>query len=138
MQTRIGIGVIVVNDQHQVLLGKRISQHGYNTWAFPGGHLEYLESPFECAMRETLEEAGIHIDALQQGPWTNDVFDDGKHYLTLFILAKHLSGTPALREPDKCEEWRWFEWEQLPQPLFKTIETMRATWPHFNPASIIL
>jgi 8-oxo-dGTP diphosphatase len=27
-------------------------------------------------------------------------------------------------EPEKCEGWEWFEWDQLPRPLFLPIENL--------------
>jgi 8-oxo-dGTP diphosphatase len=38
----IGVAVIVMKDD-RVLLGKRKNSHGADTWAFPGGHLEFNE-----------------------------------------------------------------------------------------------
>ena len=55
---KVGVAVIVVKD-NQVLMGKRIGSHGENTWAFPGGHLEFGETPEECATRELFEETGL-------------------------------------------------------------------------------
>ena len=34
-------------------------------YAFPGGHLEYMESFEQCARRETLEECGIEIERIR-------------------------------------------------------------------------
>jgi 8-oxo-dGTP diphosphatase len=45
-----------------VLLGKRKGSHGEGEYAFPGGHLEYMESFEQCAHRETLEECGVEIE----------------------------------------------------------------------------
>lgn len=122
MTIKVGVGVIVINNNNQVLLGRRTGNHGHGTWAFPGGHLEYAESPFDCAMRETKEETGLIITNLKQGPWVNTVFEDS-HYVTLFVSASHTHGTPVALEPDKCESWYWFEWSNLPRPLFKTVES---------------
>jgi 8-oxo-dGTP diphosphatase len=30
-------------------------------------------------------------------------------------------GEPELTEPDKCEGWEWFDWDNLPSPIFSTI-----------------
>ena len=40
---KVGIGVMVFKDG-KVLMGKRKSSHGEGEWAWPGGHLEYMES----------------------------------------------------------------------------------------------
>lgn len=52
---KVGIAVIVKRD-NKVLLGKRIGSHGANTWAFPGGHLEFSEEFEDTATREVDEE----------------------------------------------------------------------------------
>jgi 8-oxo-dGTP diphosphatase len=117
----IGVGVIVWRQQ-KVLLGKRIDAHGEACWQFPGGHLELGESVLQCAAREVLEETGLMVDDLQAAGFTNDVFEvAGKHYVTLFVSASCMQGDPQTLEPDKCEGWRWFDYRQLPQPLFLPI-----------------
>ena len=52
--SRVGIGVMIFKDG-KVLLGKRKGSHGEGDWAFPGGHLDYMEGFEECARRETRE-----------------------------------------------------------------------------------
>jgi 8-oxo-dGTP diphosphatase len=118
---RIGIGVIVIKGK-KVLLGKRKGSHGAQTWNFPGGHLDFGETPQECAQREVWEEAGIEIKDLKLGSYTNDIFKkEGKHYITIFVIAQYKSGRVKIKEPEKCEQWRWFTWNNLPQPLFLPI-----------------
>ena len=119
-EARVGIGVIVVKEK-SVLLGKRKGAHGSGEWAFPGGHLEYLETPSICAYRELLEETGLKAHSLSEGPWVNAIIDHDKHYVTLFMIVKKFSGSPAVLEPHKCEGWEWFDWEHLPQPLFSPL-----------------
>jgi 8-oxo-dGTP diphosphatase len=120
----IGVAVIIIKDD-RVLIGKRRASHGAGGWQFPGGHLEYGEAIEACAQREVLEETGITISNLRHGPHTNDIFQaEGKHYVTLFVLADYHSGTVEVREPEKCECWEWHPWSALPQPRFLPIENL--------------
>lgn len=127
METRrpkIGVGVIVVKNG-KVLMQKRRNAHGDGTWSFPGGHLEWGESPEECAFRETREEFGVEIDGARPVAFTNDVFaDEDRHYVTLFVQAKPGSGEPKIMEPDKTAEIGWFAWDGMPRPLFLPIENL--------------
>ena len=123
----VGVGAIVLRDG-LVLLGRRIGSHGAGTWALPGGHLELGESVAECAAREVREEAGLELEAIGPGPYTSDVFaSEGKHYITLFVVAQSSSGHPVVCEPDKCAGWQWFLWSALPQPLFQPLATLHAS-----------
>ncbi len=123
----VGVGAIVMRDG-LVLLGKRMGSHGAGTWALPGGHLEFGESAAACAVREVREETGLEIESITAGPYTSDVFaSEGKHYITLFVVARSDAGDPALCEPEKCSGWQWFRWSELPSPLFQPLATLHAT-----------
>lgn len=124
LKPRVGVGIIVVRNG-QILLGRRKGAHGAGTWAPPGGHLEFGESAEDCAKREALEETGLVLDSVSQGPFTNDIFvGEQKHYVTLFMISNCPIGDPQVLEPDKCEGWEWFDWANLPRPLFKSLETL--------------
>ncbi|MGI9274326.1 MAG: nucleotide triphosphate diphosphatase NUDT15 [Endozoicomonas sp.] len=128
---KIGVGVIVHRDR-RILLGRRKNSHGEGHWAFPGGHLEFGESPEDCARRETMEETGLALSRVKTGPYTSDIFEkEHKHYITLFMLAESASGDPKVMEPDKCLEWEWFDWNHLPSPLFLPIHNLIAD--NFHP-----
>ncbi len=122
---KVGVAVIVIKDK-KVLLGKRKNVPiGKGTWGFPGGHLEENESFEAGAKREVMEEAGMKIKNLRFVGTTNDIFKKEKmHYITLFLTAEHLSGSPKVIEPDKCEKWSWFEWKKLPSPLFLPVKNL--------------
>ena len=106
-------------------MGKRKHAHGAGTWAFPGGHLEFKESIEGCAIREVFEETGIKIKNLRKGPYTNDIFaEEGRHYVTLFVLADYDSGIPVVKEPRKCEKWDWFPWPPDVRPCFLPLENL--------------
>ncbi len=87
--------------------------------------MEFGESPVDCAERELLEETGLVASDLQMGPFTNDIFEkENKHYVTLFVIATYSGGIAEVRESDRCKEWRWFEWDNLPKPLFLPIQNL--------------
>jgi len=119
---RIGVGVII-RKGNKILLGKRKNAHGSGSWCPPGGHLEFMESIEDCARRETDEEVGLKIKNIQKAVYTEDFFrSEDKHYITMLVTTDWESGEPELREPEKCEEWKWFLWEELPEPLFLPLK----------------
>ena len=119
----IGVGVCVVKEG-RVLLGKRKGAHGAGEWSFAGGHLEFGETVEECAARELAEETGLKAVSLELGPWTNDIIDGTKHYITLFVFVTQFEGQLQLLEPHKCEGWEWFSWSALPTPLFLPVQSL--------------
>lgn len=59
----LGIGAVIIFD-NRLLLVKRRFEPDKDLWTIPGGHLELGENSKECAERETLEETGVKIKAL--------------------------------------------------------------------------
>jgi len=118
---KVGLAVILMDYHNQsVLLGKRKNAHGEGTLSFPGGHLEKFEKFHDCIKREMKEETGLNADDYflkDNFPCavTNDFFsDEGKHYITLFFRANaNANYQPKVMEPNKCEEWGWYEWRRL-------------------------
>lgn len=126
---RVGIACVVQRDG-KFLLGQRIGAHGTDSWATPGGHLEFGESVEACALRELLEETGLKALSCKLGPWVENVMEEGqKHYITIFVLIDQFIGEPDLLEPDKCKGWHWFSPENLPEPLFPSITSVIAKDP---------
>lgn len=123
---RVGVGLIVVKEG-KVLLGKRKNAHAAGNWGPPGGHLKHGESIEECALRELREETDLKGISLRLGPWTNDIIDEKTHYISLYIFVDFFEGEPKLKEPHKCEEWKWFDWNDLPSPLFPSMRSLILT-----------
>ncbi len=112
-----------------MLLGERCAPR---VWQFPGGHLRFGESFFECAERETYEETGLRIHCRQQGPTVSSVQrDPPSHYATVFVVAETDSPAARCREPDRCRRWMWYSWDALPQPLFAPTLALLET--RFDP-----
>lgn len=114
---KVGVGVMILKDG-KVLLGKRIYSHGHGEYLFPGGHLEHLESFFDCVIRETKEECGIEIENISFHTVINDTFYKPKHYTSFIFKADWKSGEPEVLEANKIVEWDWYSLDNLPNPLF--------------------
>jgi len=115
---RVGVGVFVFKDG-KFLMQMRQGSHGAETWSLPGGHLEFGESFEETARREVKEETDLEITNVRFGAVTNDQFiDEGKHYVTVWVLSDWESGKEHITEPDKCTAQKWFTFADLPANLF--------------------
>ncbi|MDD1611691.1 MAG: NUDIX domain-containing protein, partial [Methylococcaceae bacterium] len=60
----IGVGGLLFNRQHQVLLINRDKPPAQGLWSVPGGRLEAGESLIECCRREMQEETGLDVEVL--------------------------------------------------------------------------
>lgn len=121
---RIGVAAIVIKDG-RVLLVKRQNVHGSGSWSTPGGHLEFGETPEQCAIRETEEEVDIQITNVHFVAVTNDIFrENGKHYITLWMAGVYISGEPRVAADYEIADLGWFEWDNLPTPLFLPFENL--------------
>jgi len=100
----VGVGVIIHNHAGNIIMGERAGSHGAGkascphtlspisqppgTYQLPGGHLEHGESFATTAAREVLEETGLKIGNIKFLTATNDVFEEGKHYVTVFVTGE--------------------------------------------------
>lgn len=122
-QPKVGLAAII-HHNGKVLLGKRKGTHGNSTWGMPGGHLEMGESLEECIEREVMEETGLIVTSIKFAAVTNDIFSPEKQYITIFMTCEYKSGK-IKDEPGKMENWQWFEWDNLPTPLFLPIINLK-------------
>jgi 8-oxo-dGTP diphosphatase len=123
----VGFGVMVLNNRKQILLGHRhvdpekasSLMHGEGSWTMPGGKFEFGESFEEGALRETKEETGLDLkkENLKIISLANDIVHDA-HFVTIGFLCTDFDGVAKVMEPDEITEWRWFDLDSLPQPLF--------------------
>jgi len=124
----VGIGLCIRRESH-VLLHKRLGDHAPNTWAFPGGHMEKMETFGDAAIREMREEAGPDLVVSAPKVWTvtnTRFFDENRHYVVVFMVCDWISGEARVMEKEKCQCWCWFRWKErdLPAPLMKGIQML--------------
>jgi 8-oxo-dGTP diphosphatase len=123
---KVGVAILLWNEEGQLLMGKRKASHGAGSWSVPGGHIDFGETPREACIREVEEEIGVELDevlVLQEYPYNNTIFSEGKQYITLWfcgMLSDDQVSQIRTVEPDKCEEWIFCDTENLPTPLFGT------------------
>lgn len=125
---RVGVGAVVQRADGALLMVRRSGVHGDGTWATPGGHLDFGESPEACALREALEETGVSAENPRVVATTNDVMEaDGRHYVTLWVLLDHVAGDGEALAMHELSEVRWFARDELPTPLFASTQNAIAT-----------
>lgn len=118
----VGTGMIIRKDD-QILLLRRKNVHGAGSWSTPGGHIDFGETPEACAIREVKEETGLDICNPRYLGITNDVFlEADRHYITLWFTAEYAGGEPQLNAPYESDAVGWFAWENMPQPLFLSLQ----------------
>lgn len=127
---RVGLGVIVVNEEGKILVGKRRGSHAPH-YSIPGGALELGESFEDGAKREVAEETGLVINNPKVVAVVNNLEtykSEGVHFVSAILLAESFEGTPKLVEPDKCEEWLWCDPANLPEPHFYASRVGIECW----------
>jgi 8-oxo-dGTP diphosphatase len=121
---KIGIGVIIENEEKKILIGKRRGSHS-PFYSIPGGHLELGETFEEAAKKEILEETGMCIHSPKVIAVTNNLRtykNEKKHYISVILYSNKFEGIPEILEKDKCESWEWFHPSHIPKPHFDASE----------------
>ena len=126
------VGVMLVNAQGQVFVGKRIDNREGDLWQMPQGGIDPGEDLRVAALRELWEETGVqeqHATVIAQS--SEELFYDlpddlvgkiwgGKYrgqrqfWLLLRFIGKDSDiRLDAYKHPEFCE-WKWVEPETLP------------------------
>ena len=116
---------------NQILLLRRFNT-GYadGQYSVPAGHLDGGETVIAAAAREAMEEVGVRIDP--QDIQFSGVMHrlDGEERVDFFVKIQDWSGEPANTEPDKCDELRWVDVNDLPANTIPYIR--QALRNHFQ------
>lgn len=117
--TKVGVGIMLVKNG-KVLVGQRKTSHGAGEYAFIGGHLEHLESFEEGVLRELAEECGpqMKVKKLRLLAVINLKHYAPKHYVDICFVGEWKSGEPKVMEPEKIDNFAWYDIDKLPSPMF--------------------
>lgn len=124
---KVGVGIMILNNRGEVLLGKRIDDakkassdlHGEGAWTMPGGKLDFQETLIDGACREVFEEIGVRLDRnkLKVLSITDEIVPDN-HYVTIGFLCEDFEGEPKAMESEEITEWKWYNLDNLPENVF--------------------
>lgn len=133
LQYRLCVGVMLVNAEGRVFVGKRIDNREGDWWQMPQGGVDKGEEPDAAVLRELAEETGAkpaHVEVVAK--LGDELFYDlppelqgklwgGKYrgqrqswYLARFTGADADIDLEAHNPPEFCE-WKWVEPELLPE-----------------------
>lgn len=107
---RSGSSIIFRNRHDQVLLFLRDDKQEIpypNMWDLPGGHVDPGETPFECIVREMMEEieTDVHHCTLLK------VYDFPDRYEHIFFMQMDVEAGSITLHEGQC--LRWFSEEEL-------------------------
>lgn len=105
-------GGLITDDFGRILLLHR-SAPSMRQWETPGGKIEGRELPELAARRELREELGVEVSVVSD-LGLHDIVSDGKAMLYALFEVRVEGGSPALMEPDRFDELRFFSWSELP------------------------
>ena len=124
---KTGCVVMIVRDG-KVLLGERgdACQTAKGVFAYPGGRMEFGQTPKQSAVREVFEETGLILleKELTFLRYVNEYFPEEKrHYVSLVFMAKSPAseGDPINKEPTKCKGWGWYDPDKIPENVFWAV-----------------
>ena len=112
----IGVGILILRGK-RVLMGCRKGPRSAGYFGLPGGYLELHESFRACAQREIFEETGL-TDLSLNPFFLISVKTQEFHCIDMIFLAFLAHGEPIVREPHRVVEWLWYDFNDLPSPLY--------------------
>ncbi|MBS1595566.1 MAG: NUDIX domain-containing protein [Bacteroidetes bacterium] len=128
----VGVGGIIVNDEHKILLLLRNKNPEKGCWSIPGGRVEFGEDVEDAIKREVKEELNISVEIVRLLRVTNHILEDKKvHWLSPAFELKYKSGELMNCEPDSHSTFKWFSLDSLPANITITtrlaLESFRKT-----------
>jgi mutator protein MutT len=111
----------------QILLLRRFNT-GYadGQYSVPAGHLEGGETVMTAAAREAEEEVGVKIDldAMEFSTVMHRMEEEER--VDFFVHAQQWQGEPFNAEPEKCDDLRWVDVDQLPANMVPYVRQALA------------
>ncbi len=114
----VGVGVVVLNDAHEILLVKRGNEPGKGLWSLPGGMVQLGERVRDAAVREVYEECNLNVEPEDVMSVVDLILKDpdGKvkyHYVLIDYFARYKGGD--LTAQSDVSDANWFSQAELEQ-----------------------
>ena len=125
----VAVHLFLVRGDELLLLRRLNTGYEDGNYSVIAGHLDGGEPVLVAMMREAREEAGIDLDpnttAIAGVMHRLTAFDERVDF---FVVATDWTGEIVNREPEKCDELRWFPLDELPSNLIPYIRTAINAW----------
>jgi 8-oxo-dGTP diphosphatase len=115
----------------QILVARRFNT-GYRDgeYSVPAGHLDGGETVIAAAAREAQEEIGVRIEAGDIRFSSVMHRNEGEERVDFFVHVNQWQGEPFNAEPEKCDDLRWANIDDLPDNTIPYVR--RAIANHLN------
>lgn len=113
--------------ENQVLLIRRFNT-GFadGQYSVPAGHLDGGETVIAAAMREAQEEVGVQLEP-QYIHYSSVMHRlDGDERVDFFVHVQNWEGELVNAEPEKCDDIRWANLDDLPENTIPYIRRALA------------
>jgi len=127
----------LVVDGGKLLLTRRAIEPWLGLWCAPSGFCDREEHPIDAAVREALEEAGVHVRVTGYlGLWIDEYApatsagDDAEHVAVAYYHAVPTGEPATAPDPREVAEIGWFAPDRLPRELAPPVNGRRiyAAW----------
>ncbi|MEK5325726.1 NUDIX hydrolase [Aeribacillus sp. FSL M8-0254] len=115
------VHIFLIKDNHILLLRRYNTGYEDGKYSVVAGHLDGDEDLITAAQREALEEAGIEI------PYEDlDIVGvmhrkSQEERIDFFLTAFNWHGEIVNKEPDKCDELKWYSLNELPDNVIPYV-----------------
>lgn len=123
MKPGVGVGIIILNQENEVLLLLRNSNASMadsdmrleGTYTLPSGKVNFGETFEEACIRKVKEESNLDIESsnLKLISIANDL-NEYAHFATLGFIASHYKGNFKLKDSGEFVNYGWFKMNDLP------------------------
>ena len=122
------VGMMIVNSENNVLVGKRLD-HPSGYWQMPQGGIDENENPEEAVWREMMEEIGtnkvilissskkwisydIPIETLKTLPWGNKYVGQIQKWFLFRFNGSDDDINVETKNPE-FSEWKWIDYNEI-------------------------
>lgn len=120
---KVGVGVVVHDEQGRLLLVQRSVGPGKGRWALPAGFVDADEDPRVAAAREAQEETGLEVEV---GAVVDVYPSPGRGGASFFLAFEATVVGGTLAAADDALDARFFGAHELPELAFpSTVDAAR-------------
>lgn len=112
---KVDIRAVIFRGSDEILMVQEKIDN--DRWTLPGGWADVGYTPFEVAVKESLEETGLHVEAVR----LLAVFDKSKHdhphepwYVYKFFILCQITGGEILEQTTETSGISWMKFDDLP------------------------